>query len=271
MTDLGLEIYGHRLGIQVDDPYPARVIRTLFPDYVAPPEQALPTRLRVDQCAEGYRLTSRADGVEVARHDLPVFIEHMVSTLLLEEARDMAPLHAAGVEVGGRRILALGDSGAGKSSVALAWSVAGHRILGDDIVFLDGALTVRPFKKPLKAAAERAVALGVSLSETPYWQEGADEAWYDPTSGGGWADPGPVAALAFVERVAEGDFEARPLPAAECLQRLLGQLVTNRGSAPEWTPLLIELAGATASYAVRFSDSRDAALRLLDLADPGPR
>ena len=66
---------------------------------------------------------------------------------------------------------------------------------------------------------------------------------------------------------------SRPLPELVEHERLrvLGQLVSNQGSAPEWIPLLIDLAGKTASYAVRFSDSRDAARRLIDLADPGPR
>ena len=47
-----------------------------------------------------------------------------------------AHLHAAGTVVSSRALVALGSSGAGKSSLALAWSLAGYPLLGDDAVLL---------------------------------------------------------------------------------------------------------------------------------------
>lgn len=46
-------------------------------------------------------------------------------------------LHAATVEVSGGAVGFLGDSGAGKSSLALAFLEAGHRVMGDDQLILD--------------------------------------------------------------------------------------------------------------------------------------
>ena len=270
MTELGLDIHGNLLRIEADTRDAADIVRTLFPSYVAPEGTSGPYRLRIETSGGDYRLTRGARRSDVAREDLPTVVEHAISRLLLEETRELVPLHAAGVESGGRRLLVLGDSGAGKSSMALAWSRTGYPILGDDVVFLDGELTAHPFMKPLKVATDRAVALGVSLRDTLYWEEDAEEVWYDPTWGGGWAGPGPVAGLAFLERRTEGAYEARSLPADECLELLLGQLMETGSSTQAWTPSLIELAGNVPAQAVSFSDSRDAAERLARW-DPPPR
>jgi HPr Serine kinase C-terminal domain len=58
------------------------------------------------------------------------FLEAAVSTLL--EALYLTPLHAACVQTGGRGVLLCGESGAGKSSLALACARSGWKFLSDD-------------------------------------------------------------------------------------------------------------------------------------------
>src|SRR4029077_19574870 len=50
---------------------------------------------------------------------------------------DIEPIHASAVEVDGRAACLLGDSGAGKSSVAAALTAQGHDLVSDDACALD--------------------------------------------------------------------------------------------------------------------------------------
>ena len=62
------------------------------------------------------------------------FLEGVALTLL--SASHVTPLHAACVELAGKGVLLCGNSGAGKSSLALACARAGWRFLSDDAVYL---------------------------------------------------------------------------------------------------------------------------------------
>ncbi len=62
------------------------------------------------------------------------FLEGVALTLLC--ASHVTPLHAACVELAGKGVLLCGNSGAGKSSLALACARAGWRFLSDDAVYL---------------------------------------------------------------------------------------------------------------------------------------
>lgn len=56
---------------------------------------------------------------------------------LLLQQRGLLPLHASAVELGGAAVAFAGDSGVGKSTVALALHLRGHRLLADDIAALE--------------------------------------------------------------------------------------------------------------------------------------
>jgi HPr serine kinase-like protein len=62
------------------------------------------------------------------------FLEGVALTLL--SASYVTPLHAACVELAGKGVLLCGNSGAGKSSLALACARAGWKFLSDDAVYL---------------------------------------------------------------------------------------------------------------------------------------
>ncbi|MCP4902253.1 MAG: hypothetical protein GY906_35250 [bacterium] len=65
----------------------------------------------------------------------------------------VATLHAAALNIGGRGVLILGPSGAGKTTLALAWQAAGARIVSDDSVLLRlsscGRVMAHPFRSSL--------------------------------------------------------------------------------------------------------------------------
>lgn len=66
---------------------------------------------------------------------------------LVLRLRGLTCLHASAVAVNGQAIALVGTSGAGKSTAAAAFALAGYKVLADDIVALDersGAFFVRP-------------------------------------------------------------------------------------------------------------------------------
>src|SRR5205823_3279778 len=51
-------------------------------------------------------------------------------------AKGIEPLHGTAVEVGGRALVLLGDSGHGKSTLAAGFMAAGYRLMSDDVLVL---------------------------------------------------------------------------------------------------------------------------------------
>ena len=67
----------------------------------------------------------------------------------LERHRDMHPIHAAGVEIGGGVVVLAGPSGVGKSTLSTGLAVAdGARFLSDTFL-LHAGIDVRPVREPL--------------------------------------------------------------------------------------------------------------------------
>jgi hypothetical protein len=105
--------------------------------------------------------------IEVA--DIAALVEVMgLSTAL---ALRCAPLlHGCAVEVGARAFVALGEGGAGKSSLAAAALAAGHALLTDDLAALDAAgsqVQVHPGAAQLRMNDDTARALGWNPAELP--------------------------------------------------------------------------------------------------------
>jgi hypothetical protein len=79
-------------------------------------------------------------GREIVVDPLPGADAGVLTTLLLGRMmayllrqRGYLPLHASGVEIAGRGVLFLGETGAGKSTAAAALHTRGHRVLADDV------------------------------------------------------------------------------------------------------------------------------------------
>lgn len=80
-------------------------------------------------------------------------------------ASGLWPVHAAAVAFDGRGVLLVGDSGAGKSTSALACALAGAELLGDDLCIVDPTRrVVHSWYGTVKVHSDSAAILGISPS-----------------------------------------------------------------------------------------------------------
>lgn len=69
--------------------------------------------------------------------DIRLFLTGSAMGAILHQ-RQLLPLHASAVEIGGKALLFTGPSGKGKSTLAAGFSKRGHPVLADDICVLSG-------------------------------------------------------------------------------------------------------------------------------------
>lgn len=197
--------------------------------------------------------------------DLIIALEFALTVSLLVACRDHAHLHASGAVVGDRAVLALGATGAGKSSLALSWSLAGIPVLGDDIVFVDAAGHARPFKRLFKVIPATLTERGIRLDRTPFWSPDSAEAWFDPAEGGGWASSASVGLLAFVRHQPDGDTVVRAADRASALRGLLESLLPDGLSAEKSFDRLVDISKRARAYHVSYGSATDAGRVLAEL------
>ena len=116
------------------------------------------------------------------RTALPSFVDYFLNTILaiVLELQGVLCLHASSVTIGAHTIAFLGDSGAGKSSLAAEFLAAGATLLADDITPVlpqpdaHGIVPMRPQLKLHPEVAKRALSSEIrkSLSiaaDKKYW------------------------------------------------------------------------------------------------------
>lgn len=216
----------------------------LFPRYVldgggirADVSRAAP-RLRIVRDGEGWLLSGGVGGPVRERHrdriELLCRVELAITRALLREGAHRTHLHAGGAVLPDGAVLVFGPQNAGKSSVTLAWSVAGYPVLGDDLLLVEGDGRVRPFHRLMKVDRTRLRAHGIDPRRTPHFAEDYLQAWFDPERAGGWWD-GPVrpALVAFLRRERGRGPQMETVEPAEALNVLLGAVFPTGRSPAE--------------------------------------
>ncbi len=262
------------MSVRLADAALAPALAAVFRPYVrdgghsSRPDNAAETVVHVRSVhGGGYEL--EVPGAAPRRFDTPTSLiaalEFALTTAMLGACRAHVQLHAAGAAVGGRAMLALGRSGAGKSSLATCWHRAGHPALGDDVVMVDARGRAHPFKRVYELASGLLEPLGVSPADTCLWEPGSRDAWYDPSSGPGWSAPAPVATVA-VARYREGaDVSVTPLAGSALLAALLQSRMPTGDRAATGFEALARLAEGARGYVVEFGSAVEAAERLAGL------
>jgi hypothetical protein len=225
------------------------------------PSDMDPPVVTVRTLPDGYRVTApgRQDSLCDSRSDALVVLEHALTDALLDKCDDVVHIHASGAVIANKAILALGGSGAGKSSLALAWTLAGYPSLGDDVVLLDEAGRAGPFERYFKVAPAVLQLLGVNPDSTPFWDPSTQEAWYTPEDGPGWAQPASIRLLAICKRAKGSPFSLERASRMEGLNALVYSRMTTGLSATSAFPLMHRVAEDADVLRVRFESAPEAA------------
>ena len=202
--------------------------------------------------------------------ELMADVEFAVVTALLEQHSQYTHLHAAAAWTPSGAVMVTGQAGAGKSSSALAWSISGLPLFGDDVlrVGLDGL--VAPFPRLLKVHPDRLAEFGLDTSDTLFWHPEDEEAWFDPNAAGGWMDHECEATLvAKIEYDGGDDVRIAEVDEAEGLRILLDSVQTAGLTREKSVDGLIELLKGTRVVRVRYGSSREMARLLVEMATEG--
>ncbi len=215
----------------------------------------------VETVAGGYSVAGD-DTLPIAcasRTDALVTLEHLVTGALLQACGHLTQIHASGAVVEGEAVIALGGSSAGKSSLALAWTLSGYPSLGDDVVLVDGDGMARPFPRHFKLDPELLRSYGLDPESTPFWNPTTQEAWFTPDGISGWAVPAPLGLVALCRRSAGAKLAISRLSRAAGVNALLHSLLDTGLDARSSFQRIVDALQRAAVVEVRFASSREAA------------
>lgn len=257
-------VRSHRVEVTVRDPALAPVLQHLFPAYLTNAthdRSAAVDSLSICAHGGGYVVTT-SDEASIHCSDFPELLttfEYEVTRALLGACADLVQLHASGAEREDGAVLAVGPSGCGKSSLAAAWAAAGHRVFGDDIVFLDEAGNASPFKRLLKVLPNVLREVGLAPERTPFWSPESETAWYDPDDGPGWATDRPIRLLAFPQYRTAATTALEPVSKTTSLRLLLENVMATGRDRADAFDTLCRLAEQAPGCRVTFGSAADAA------------
>lgn len=186
----------------------------------------------------------------------------MIGSYIAADAR-LIGLHAAAVEFQGRAALLLGDSFAGKSTLALALAAAGGRLIADDRLAVDlrhqpavfGFATAAKLRLPYPAAAGQRFRAMIDRFGRPL---AANVLALDLPEARclGFAEPVPVSAIFLLARTPDhgGPPTALPLGRAATMRLLIQQMFAAHLSAPAVLGAAQALAEAVPAYRLSYGD-----------------
>lgn len=258
--------------VGVSDLELARDVARLFPGArIRDPGEGASCQMEVGPRADGFYF--RDGETSTAFESVPevmAAVEFAIVTELLEQHSRFTHIHAAGAWTPGGAVLVTGPAGAGKSSCALAWSISGLPLFGDDVIRVDSEGLVAPFPRLMKAHPDRLAELGVDAADTLFWHPDDEEAWFEPEVAGGWMDrKGRAAVVAQIEYDGGDDVRLTEADEAEGLRILLDSVQTAGLSREESVDGLIELMKGARVLRVRYGSSREVARLLVEIATEG--
>jgi hypothetical protein len=207
------------------------------------------------------------------RYELIEFAVYMLAA----RTQGLVPLHAAAISHRGRGLLLMGDSGAGKSTVALQCLLHGLEILSEDGVFVRPAdlratglanfLHLQP--RGLRFVQAAASATRISRSPLIRRRSGVQKHELDLRRGGFKlaAKPITIRSVIFLSKqTASGQTLLRPVSARQLAQRLRA-LQPYAFGQPGWRQFGRELRAVSAFELRRSSHPQHAAAALAQLLD----
>jgi len=113
---------------------------------------------------DGTPLVVQEPGDLVPRFEMDLYEQ------VLARAEPAWILHAAALVVNGRALVLCGASGAGKTTLTLALAARGHRLLTEEVVWIDRYATVRGLPRPLHVPADspQRARIPTAWTQLPY-------------------------------------------------------------------------------------------------------
>ncbi len=239
----------------------------LVPEYVAPQYDGEPDdHFRLRETSGTWSLdANEGTGEYTSLGEAITAAEYLVVLHLLLLSGHIVQLHAAGAVVQDRAVLVMGYSGAGKTSLALHWSLHGHPVLGDDIVFIDDEGLAVPFKRLFNVDPARLTAAGATPDPTLVWPADEQRVYWNPQSAGGWAGPAPIHTVAVVRREPDHPLVVQEISKPEALTLMLGSLMPSSLAAGDCFDRLAGVAAGARTLSVVFGDAGEAAAALASI------
>ena len=168
----------------------------------------------------------------------------------LEDAKGLSAIHASAVERDGVAVLLAGNSGVGKTTLALEMLRSGWKVVADDLVPIRHDGTITPFFKPLSVKDSSSFRDWYHESWT--WPEDPDAAYLIPVS----ALPRTVQVQMSISTVIFPTFElGRPRGALEIVSPGIGLAESIRHlyrSTPEVVRSFSKATTGSAWWSIRF-------------------
>lgn len=214
--------------------------------------------ITIARVGAGYEVRSSVPGCEALPASDIWEVAYQATSALFSLAAAGAPdqcvIHAGAVEIDRRLVLFVGDTMAGKSSLALHLAAAGRRIFGDDRMIVAAPAGAAPTAMALGLACKLRLPIpadfapaAVAYARTLARNAEAEEVVYlhpDPGRTAGFGERLPVAAIVMLDRRAGALAALTPIGAADAVRRLIGLTVTSHMGAGEQLALLTRLVGA---------------------------
>ncbi len=206
-------------------------------DGVSRSDPGLAVKLDLEKIGESrWAVTSRAVPLFCVRslEDLTPFLENILTTYAVQSCRDRLVFHAAAVEINKQGLLILGDSGGGKSTLALWLASQGAIYHGDEIIFMrlqDGRFESFP-----KAAALKEGCFDLFPATDTFVgpQRGPLRFYQPPTSSASAAEIAPLCGILVVNHTPSSAGVLSELAAHEMalllVQQCLGGLRRQKSS-----------------------------------------
>lgn len=191
----------------------------------------------------------------------------------LTQSHPASPLiHGASVVIDGRRMVIMGNKGAGKTTLMLSLLQAGHNVEGDEHLVLeqDGVIA-RPRTLRVKPGSLRLVeGLPEGIAATPtidIWEGGYIHSVSPRLFGRPWVvRPGRLDAIVFISPNHGGRSVAKPLPPSEAFGRLMRTVIFPGVSVLAETVRVRRLVSEAPAYSLRLGDLTQAQFHLEQLA-----
>jgi hypothetical protein len=211
------------------------------------------------------------DGVDLALEDPDDLIPLFEMDLYDQVVARCAPgwvLHAAALDINGRALVLCGASGAGKTTLTLALTRRGFRLLSEEVVWIDKVGVVRGLARPIHMPADslQRASIPAAWMQLPYPIRGRDDVRREnvlviPSQQTFELGPLPLHTIVRIGHGADWPVYLRPSPHPRALQRLWDRALRQDDAGLE---AATEVLRAYGSYELSSTTEREA----LDLLEP---